>query len=827
MAGERYRHIFLPGPNQTQPFTNPRRGGEPPRIPHRDPAGHGFYLMRRLESAWREDKERRAVAHPGRNGVYIDFVSEPGFDLIIKSLESLQSGIRLLNVRREGKKDAERTFATVFVPNSKRGYFLKKIHDFSEQVTQRGKPKNGDLVSSISDIRRSVLESFWVDSRELLPGDSPSWVEVWLSGDSDEIRSRFNALLQRRQIERSEGEVIFPERAVIVILADRAQLEFLIETSDDIAEFRLAKEVATFFIEMENQEQTEWVKELLDRTRYKFDRDIAVTILDTGVNNGHALLEPVLADPDLHAAHPTWKTHDDGGHGTLMAGSAAYGDLITILNSTGRVTITHRLESVKILPPPPTKNPKKLWGYMTAQGVYRAEIQAPTRMRVVCLAVTSTDDRDRGRPSSWSAEIDGLSSGYEDGVRRLFILSAGNTKDYDEFRAYPDSNITNQVHDPGQSWNALTVGAFTEKVRITDSKLQGFTPIAPAGGLSPFSTTSTTWEARKWPLKPDVVFEGGNVARGPNDSIIDTEDLKLLSTFHDPHIAQFAPFCATSAAAAQAAWMAAVIQSRYPEMWPETLRGLIVHTAEWTKTMREQFLPRPPSLPSKAHYSNLLRICGYGAPSLERALYCAANSLTLVGQSELQPFGQRGGRRVTQDMHLYSLPWPMEILRDLGEIEVDMRVTLSYFVEPGPGEVGWQDRYRYASHALRFAVNGPGESEREFIRRINNQARDNGEHPGTEGPGDRWLIGDTTRNVGSVHSDIWRGRAVDLASSNLIGIYPAVGWWRERHHLGRANKRTRYSLLVSIHTPPLNVDIYTPVAVKVGIAVPIAVPIEN
>lgn len=826
MAGERYRHIFLPGPDRTEGFTNPRRGGGQPRIPSRDRAGHSAYLRGRLESAWREDEERCAVAHADRHGVYIDFLSEPGFDLIIKSLESLRSGIRLLNVRRMEDDGGERTIATVYVPNAKRVHFLKKIRDYAEQVTQTGKPKNEKLVSSISDIRRSVLKSFWQDAREVLPGTEPSWVEVWLSSDNDETVERFNDLLQGHQIDRLDGVVRFPERAVGVIFANRAQLEFLIESSDDIAEFRLAKEVATFFIEMENQEQAERVRELLGRTRFRFDHDIAVTILDSGVNNGHALLESVLADPDLHTVDPTWGTHDHGGHGTLMAGTAAYGDLLAILNSSDRVTVTHRLESAKILPPPPEKNPKKLWGYMTAQGIHRAEIQASNRKRIACLAVTSTDSRDLGRPSSWSATIDELSSGYEDGVHRLFIVAAGNTDDSDEFRVYPDSNTTNQVHDPGQSWNALTVGAFTEKVRITAPSLQSYTPIAPLGGLSPFSTTSTTWEARKWPIKPDVVFEGGNVAKGPNDSIIDAEDLKLLSTFHNPQMRHFAPFCATSAATAQAAWMAAVIQSRYPELWPETIRGLIIHTAEWTEMMRTQFLPPPPTQPSKAEYSKMLRICGYGVPNLDRALYCASNFLTLVCQAELQPFAEQDGSRVTKDMHFYKLPWPLEVLRDLGEVIVKMRVTLSYFVEPGPGEVGWQDRYRYASHALRFAVNGPGENEREFISRINNQARDDGEHHRTEGPGDRWLIGENTRNVGSVHSDIWQGSAAELALSNLIGIYPAVGWWRERHHLGRVEKQSRYSLLVSIQTPPLNVDIYTPVAVKVGIAVPIAVPVD-
>jgi hypothetical protein len=153
-----------------------------------------------------------------------------------------------------------------------------------------------------------------------------------------------------------------------------------------------------------------------------------------------------------------------------------------------------------------------------------------------------------------------------------------------------------------------------------------------------------------------------------------------------------------------------------------------------------------------------------------------------------------------------------------------MRVTLSYFVEPSPGEVGWQDRYRYASYALRFELNGPGESETDFVQRVNAKARDDDERPGTSGPGDRWCLGDY-RNVGSVHSDIWTGSAVELSASNRLAIHPAVGWWRERHHLGRWNRKARYSLLVSIHLPGHNVDIYTPVAVQIGIAQPIEISI--
>ena len=52
---------------------------------------------------------------------------------------------------------------------------------------------------------------------------------------------------------------------------------------------------------------------------------------------------------------------------------------------------------------------------------------------------------------------------------RLFVLCAGNTEDAQAWNTYPASLSTNGVRDPGQAWNALTIGAFTNKVNITEA----------------------------------------------------------------------------------------------------------------------------------------------------------------------------------------------------------------------------------------------------------------------------------------------------------------------------------------------------------------------
>jgi hypothetical protein len=100
------------------------------------------------------------------------------------------------------------------------------------------------------------------------------------------------------------------------------------------------------------------------------------------------------------------------------------------------------------------------------------------------------------------------------------------------------------------------------------------------------------------------------------------------------------------------------------------------------------------------------------------------------------------------------------------------------------------------------------------MQRITRDARD--EEEGTIKPpkDPDWLLGDF-RNKGSIHKDIWRGTAAELAARGLLAIYPAMGWWRTRTKLERFNKAARYSLIISIEAPEVDVDLYTPVQIEI------------
>lgn len=269
----------------------------------------------------------------------------------------------------------------------------------------------------------------------------------------------------------------------------------------------------------------------------------------------------------------------------------------------------------------------------------------------------------------------------------------------------------------------------------------------------------------------------------------------------------------TSPATAQAAWTLANIQHNCPQLWPESVRALLIHSAAWTDEMIRTFIPPNPT---KNDYRNLIRACGYGVPDLERAVYSAQNSVNLIIEDELQPFIKKGnGNPTSNEMHMHDIPWPTDILKNLGENKVKMRVTLSYYIEPGPGQIGWKDKYRYPSCGLLFDVNNPTESKEEFKKRISKAMRDEDEKSFVSNDSGRWLIGSQNRNVGSIHSDIWEGTAVDLSQSNYIMIYPTTGWWKLRTNQKKYNNKVRYSLVVSIETPENNVNLYNEITTAI------------
>lgn len=649
MASLRNRpHILVPTPPRVEDYKRHPRAMDvpaPPRPVSR--AAHGRALSRALELAVETAHVRRAALgveiEGAKPGMYVEFEGVPGVRLDVTKLESRKQGIELVAVRTtltEEESPRRVDHATVFVPEGKEAHYLKRFEQYAQDTPRAPRERrHEEMLDPVARLGLAALREVWTDDPVLYPAaDEVLWWEVWLRWEPG-VLVRFLEFAEFARLQVGHRRLVFDDRMVVLVHGSAQQLVHSLDLLHDVAELRRAKETAALFIDMTPAEQGDWVRDLLSRVFGPGPAAPSVCLLDTGVNRGHPLLEHALAEEDCHACDPRWGVHDNpenDGHGTAMAGLALLGDLTPLLAGRTPVHVTHVLESVKILPPPPQANEPELYGAVTAEAVNRAEVRQPARNRVFCMTVTARGDKDRGQPTLWAATVDALSAGrsldpgsselrdLEDpsAQPRLFVLSGGNVQAEQLAAAHLDRSDLEPIHDPAQSWNALTVGAHTEKAVVEDARWDNWEPVSRPGELSPWSTTSVTF-ADPWPIKPDVVFEGGNVVtRSDGEVDFPCEELSLLSTHFQPAERAFALTWATSAAAAQVAGMAAQVMKRYPHLWPETVRALLVHSARWTPAMKSRF----GATPSKRARLALLRRYGYGVPDLERATRSAADS---------------------------------------------------------------------------------------------------------------------------------------------------------------------------------------------------------
>lgn len=764
---------------------------------------------------------------------------EPTNQLALQRLDS--SGAKLLSVVPATARTAER--AVVWLPFDRVQNFFTKIEQFATQTTSRGTPRNQALVANIAELRLAVLRDLWQEAETFPDPEEVRWWEVWLArlgsdrpnhgGTPGAVLREIAALRAWRMVPET---LTFPENVVALVRTSAAELGTILSTSAIPSELHRAR-VTSEILGTDSGFQNDKIAHLESRITPARPGAAAVCVLDTGLMRAHPLLR---ASVDYSrcaiSGDPSDDVPDRAGHGTQMAGLALFADLDRQINGTEAVALRHRIESVRVIPSnyDTTTDPEM---YPTIVATATARVEDQSRHRAFSMAITVDDPGGSdGRPTAYSAALDALAFGTDiarsdDGVEllgqpdpraaRLFVVSAGNVDRLEWKADHLAVSDVSRVQNPSQAWNTVTVGAYTEKITPpSNTMFQGWTTVAKAGDLSPFSRTSMTF-GRSWPVKPDIVLEGGNVLVDPGGMQFDSHDCVSLLTTRNSQFGLLTTANATSAATAQAARLAAVAMEQYPELWPETVRGLLVHAAEWTPTMRVHFQDAR----TKGDRLRLLRRYGWGVPTEERVLSSAASSVTLMLQDEFQPFERGSSGLSMRAFRFHGLPWPHEQLRDLFGATVRLRVTLSYFVEPNPSSRGWRGRYRYASHGLRFDVKRPTETLEDFQRRLGNAAAkeegDDAPQPETSAD-DRWYIGSRLRNSGSLHADIWTGTGAELADSGYIGVTPVGGWWKENNRRDRADLPIRYALLVSLRTDEVTTDVYTPIATQIGIPVAIA-----
>jgi hypothetical protein len=837
--GEVFAHLLVRDAAQTEDFHRPGRGDAKIRDVER--RAHGAARRGELVTSLEEQDSRRDEAPLTEDelrslGVIIVLEGAPGFPLKLDSLQRLSQHRKiprrpmwlLLSVTPRSGDQPER--AMVWISDAYRAQFLRLFEQYVEETTDAGNPRHRELVANIARIRSAVLADLWQSS-----GDPPThgrqWWELWLRPTEDAV-DQLSVFARGRGVRLASRILRLEDRTVAWAYASWDELQALPFTQTPVAEIRRPEFVDTIE-DLDRDDQDELAGDLLDRLVPSADAAAPVVChLDSGVRRTHVLLAGSLAADDVHSIVDEFGV-DTQNHGTPMAGLSLYGPMDDLLLGTQLVELRHRLESVKVLPDNGRGIDPLAYGVATAQAVALPETVA-VRRRVFCMPVTSDPDRP-GEPSLWSASIDALAAGVDiarsdDGIEllgapdpdaaRLFVVSAGNVREHQLAADYRDICDVSVAEDPAQAWNVVTVGAHTELVALpTDPSFEGWSAVGYAGDLSPHSRTSVLFGDRPWPIKPDICMEGGNVL---TDGVRDFEPghalLSLRTTDNRDDLA-IGSANATSAATAQAARLAALTLARYPAYWPESVRGLLVHAAEWTPAMRAEVH----GATSKAARLRLLRRYGWGVPTEAAVLDSTRQAVTTVTQDEFVPFDDEHRAR---RFRLHRLPWPVDALREISAADVTLRVTLSYFIEPTASRRGWRQRYAYPSHGLRFELKLPTETVAEFVARVNQDAQleeDGTTRRGSSGL-DRWLVGPNQRNMGSLHQDIWEGSGAELADAGAIAVYPVGGWWKNSKRQDRAERSVRYALIISLKTTEQGIDLYTPIAVQLQVPIEAQLP---
>jgi len=815
-----------------QDYTYP--GTVVPKFPlfSRNRAIHGNRIKDQIEGIRDRYELNQSVEIPDGlvrdDVIYVEFYSEWGFELKLEQLHSDTRGqYKILKVYKEERVLSEspesRYKVLVMLRKSGVEHFLTKVENYLTRNYRNlpdGNPLSQNLIANLNEIRLATLGSFWVDidSYSFPQSDQDVWWEVWFRRSVYD-QNKIDQQLEISGLNSSQKELIFPEHVIRMVKGTAQQLATSVFLLDSLAELRRPQEINDF-ITSENityENEQEWLLDLISRIDPRSSEDenkTYVCLFDSGLNNQHPLLEPFVDNANLHTWNPSWGTEDtgnDGGHGTGMAALVLFGDLTKSLASTGSFRIYHGIESFKVYHPT-TATDKELFGIIYLDGIATVSVSNPGANRVICLSVTNDGIIKSGRPSSSSSTLDNIAFGnaFEGAGQQLIIASGGNVV-LNNHGDYPSRNYIESIQDPGQAYNVLTIGAFTEKDMLSSNS--SYRPVASLGEMSPRNSTSATWETQ-WPNKPELVLEGGNMVTD-GYFLNSHEELDPLSIDKDFSRRLFRPFGGTSSAAAFASKMAAELISIYPDFWPETIRGLMVHSADWTPQMlngRDLSLARE----RKA----LLRSVGYGIPNLNKAMYSANNALTLISQAQIKPFRLAGSNVRYNEYHLYEIPWPTEILQgQLYDKEVTIKVTLSYFIEPNPGAREYAKSFSYHSHSFDFKLIKEGETPPEFRRRVSSAAalEDDTETPSLSE--EDWTIKENVRSKGSIKKDFLKTNGSTLASRKILAIYPKGGWYRSRKVLEKYDQEVRYSLIVTIETPETEIDIYTPVENLISIPI--------
>lgn len=554
----------------------------------------------------------------------------------------------------------------------------------------------------------------------------------------------------------------------------------------------------------------------------------AVCVIDSGIQEGHLLLQPAIDQTSSHCFLPGKAATDvgdyvaGGGHGTRVAGAVLYGEEVA---KAGAPELPFWIQNARVLDDN-NRMPEEVFPAEAMRTAVERYHFGPRTTRIFNHSINAYGYCRLRYMSSWAAEIDALS--YEHDV--LIIQSAGNirptgpmpypgVKDHlDAGRTYPGYLYESaaRVANPGQSLQALTVGSIAYDA-FEGSNWRSFAtePDFP----SAFSRSGPgIWNV----IKPEVVEYGGDFIRTNNQPIdvqggggIPAACPELVrSTMFPPGPASDRDATGTSFATPKVARIVAQLQRLLPDEPTLLYRALLVQSAQWpawaegvlsqlrapngqqTQATRQQLLDDA---------SQIIRCIGFGIPDETRATVNTDHRTTFITSSETPIHAG--------ECHIYQVPIPAALRQQADEYDIRIDVTLSYVAQPRRTR---RNLRRYLSTWVDWVTSKLGEGINDFrVRAMKDEENEGEPLPGSTLP---WtlqdssttgLIRNTRRNSGTVQKDWAIVKSNALPDHFCIAVRGHQGWSRD------PDTTARYALAVTFEIVGQEISIYDPLRTAV------------
>ncbi|AMB74470.1 S8 family peptidase [Pantoea ananatis] len=355
-----------------------------------------------------------------------------------------------------------------------------------------------------------------------------------------------------------------------------------------------------------------------------------IGIIDSGVNN-HPFLDGALIGGISFL-------QDDGedvwGHGTSVAGIAAFGDFRHQLSSGNHLIRYAKICSAKVVNDVGKFPEEIVIPKLMAQAINALHEQFGCRIFNISLGDPKAPFNGK-RNGQWASILDDLARSLD----ILIIVSAGNGNAWginpeDAINEYPDFLLDekNKFLEPAGAVNVLTVGSLSFGDGLPPDLAQ-YAGVRPTAKMDEPSIFTRTGPGILGMCKPDMVDYGGTAIfdyamakiRSGND-VPESGVISLNNSFLDN---LFKTSSGTSVAAPMVAHKAAILIKKIPNCTSNLLRALLVNSSNHPTNNQQRI-----NLIDEVSRKN---IYGRGIPHLRNLTLSEDNRVVLYSEDSLQP----------------------------------------------------------------------------------------------------------------------------------------------------------------------------------------------